>query len=98
MTACPSAQDPRKCFLFCDDRQEWKGPYSAQELLDLIKAGVITMETPIWDQLRASGMAGEWLPAWQALGFAAEPSQSKDPWQWKPAEDLSAFLPQNKRL
>ena len=80
----------QKRFRFVDhsgDQGEWKGPFTQAEMIELIKAGRIQIDTPVWDDVRVSGRDPRQYPAWQALGISRQPSLSKDPWKWKPAVD-----------
>ncbi|MEI7879744.1 MAG: DUF3592 domain-containing protein [bacterium] len=71
------------------------GRYTRDEILLLIKHGVISFDTPLWDERTAKRMCGAWEPAWRALGFPAKANRSLLPLE--PADDLSQYFSPSHR-
>jgi hypothetical protein len=91
MDANHQALDERKRFFYVTDKGEWTARLTRKELLAQIKAGIINMKTPVWDDVRAAGMDSRHFPAWVALGFARKPSSSNNPFEWEPDDDLRPY-------
>lgn len=66
------------------------GRYTRDEILLLIKHGVISFDTPLWDERTAEQMCGAWEPAWRALSLPAKANRSLLPLE--PSDDVSKYF------
>jgi hypothetical protein len=69
------AKDTHKRFSYTDAQGTVHGKFSRAEIIQLAKAGTVTMTTPLWDAGQSGTAGSSWRPAWEVLGIPRETSK-----------------------